>query len=120
MAAAVQTSILDVLKSAQNTDDGSLNMQPVTAATGTASNVSGSASSVTLLAANASRVGAMIFNDAANVLYVKLGATASTTSYTVQLAASAYYELPSSPIYTGVIDGIWSASGGAARVTELT
>ncbi len=80
--------------------------------------VAGSASSVSLLASNASRLGATIFNDSSAILYLKLGTTASTTSYTAQLASNAYYEVPFN--YTGAIDGIWASATGNARITELT
>lgn len=86
--------------------------------TGTASNVASSATNVTILAANTLRLGATIWNDSTAVLYLKLGATASATSCTVKLIADAYYEVPFG--YYGIIDGIWSAANGAARVTELT
>jgi hypothetical protein len=85
----------------------------------TLSNVASSATNVTLLAANANRIGATIFNDSTQVLYVKFGATASSTSYTVQVAASGYYEVPA-PVYRGIIDGIWASANGNARLTELT
>lgn len=85
----------------------------------TLSNVASSATNVTLLASNASRRGATIFNDSTAVLYVKFGATASATSHVVQMAAGSYYELPQ-PVYTGVIDGIWASANGSARITELT
>jgi hypothetical protein len=88
------------------------------AATGTLSNVSGSDSSVTVLAANTARLGATIWNDSTAILYIKLGATASATSCTVKLLADAYYEVPYG--YHGIIDGIWSSATGAARVTEVT
>ncbi len=81
---------------------------------------SNSSSSVTVLALNASRKGAMVFNDSTAILYLKFGATASTTSFTVQIPANGYYELPGPSIYTGVLDGIWSATNGNARVTEIT
>lgn len=83
-------------------------------------NVASSASNVTLLAANANRKGAVFFNDSTQILYLKFGATASATSFTVKLAAGAYYELPPAVIYTGIIDGIWASADGACRVTELT
>jgi hypothetical protein len=60
----------------------------------------------------------VIFNDSTQVLYIKFGATASATSYTVQVAAGGYYELPM-PVYTGIIDGIWASANGNARVTEM-
>jgi hypothetical protein len=93
------------------------------AATGTLSNVSASATSVTVLAANSARIGATITNDSSSVVYLKFGATASTTSYTVVLAGAvtapfSYYEVPAG--YTGIIDGIWASAAGSARVTEIT
>lgn len=91
--------------------------------TGTLSNVSGAASSTTILAANASRKGATVFNDSTATLYLALAnVTASTTSYSVQISASGFYELPVSQggVYTGIIKGIWASATGAARVTELT
>lgn len=89
-----------------------------TNATSTLSNVSGSASSVTLLSLNTARKGVTIFNDSTAILYVKFGTTASTTSFTVRLVSNAYYEVPFG--YTGRIDGIWASATGSARVTELT
>lgn len=92
----------------------------------TLANVNSSASSVTLQAANAKRKGWCVHNDSTAILYVKFGATASATSYTVELAAGDFYELPTmlggksgSGVYTGVIDGIWASANGAARVTEF-
>jgi hypothetical protein len=86
--------------------------------TGTPANVTSSASSVTLKAANASRRGLYIFNDSSANLYVKFGATASATSFTVKLTAGAFYEMPA-PYYRGVVDGIWDSANGSARVTEI-
>lgn len=82
--------------------------------------VNSAATSATLLAANANRIGATFFNTDANNLYLKFGATASTTSFTVKIATGGYYELPS-PIYRGIIDGIWDVDGsGLVAITELT
>src|SRR5690242_12049017 len=88
------------------------------ASTATLSSVASSASSVKVLDANTGRLGATIFNESTAILYVKLGTTASTSSYTVQVAASGYYEVPFQ--YSGRIDGIWASANGNARVTELT
>ncbi len=85
--------------------------------TATLTNVASSASSVTLFAANGSARGRAIFNDSTAVLYVKFGATASTSSYTVQLASNGYYEFPQL-IFGGRVDGIWAAANGNARLTE--
>ncbi len=87
--------------------------------TATLTNVNSSAASVSLLASTAGRKGAVFFNDSSKILYLKFGATASLTSYTVQIPALSYFELPL-PIYTGAIDGIWAAANGAVRITELT
>jgi hypothetical protein len=83
-------------------------------------NVNASASSVTLLAPNAVRKGGVVVNDSATAtLYLKYGGGASTTSYTYRLDPGATWEMPGRPVYTGQIDGVWSAASGAARVTEL-
>jgi hypothetical protein len=76
---------------------------------------------ITILAANANRIGATIFNNDTGPLYIKFGATATaTTSCTAVIAAGGYYEVPA-PVYRGIIDGIWTTSGsGSANVTELT
>lgn len=71
-----------------------------------------------VLASNANRLGATIFNEGAAIAYVKLGATASVTSYTVQLVVGAYYEVPFG--YTGAIDAITSSGTATTRVDELT
>lgn len=107
---------------ANDGDVSSANPMPVKelrAATTAVTSVGDSATSVTLLASNAARLGATIANDSSAVLYVKLGATASTSSYTVKMTQDAYYEVPFG--YTGVIDGIWASdAGGNARITEVT
>jgi len=87
--------------------------------TSTTTSVNDSAANQTLLAANTARAGATIQNDSTEILYLKLGATATTSDYTVKMVAGAYYEVPFG--YTGQIDGIWAANAaGAARIDELT
>lgn len=93
------------------------------AVTGTKSAVASGVSSVTILALNASRKGATITNTDANALYLDLsGGTATSTSFSVAIAANGYYELPSNfAVYTGLITGIWAADGtGSALVTEFS
>ena len=91
----------------------------LTANTATLSNVNSSATSVTLQAANGKRLGWYVYNDSSAILYVKFGATASTTSFTVQIAAGGQWAMPPGAVYTGIIDGIWASANGAARCTEL-
>lgn len=83
----------------------------------TLANVAGSATSVNLFAATGRALGRAIFNDSAAVLYVKFGATASATSYTVQVPAGGYFEFPQPP-FAGGVDGIWSSATGNARLTS--
>lgn len=89
--------------------------------TGTNSSVAGTVTaSTTLLAANTARLGASIYNDSSAVLYVSLGATCTTTSFTVIVPPSGFYEStpPANP-YVGIITGVWASATGNARVTEL-
>lgn len=88
------------------------------AATSTLTNVASSASTVSLLASNTAAKSRIIYNDSTQVLYIKYGTTASTTSYTVQVAANGYFEFPQ-PTYTGAVDGIWASANGNARITEV-
>lgn len=82
------------------------------------SSTSVTTSSTSVLASNTSRLGATFYNEGSSDCYLKLGATASTTSYSVKIASGGYYELPFR--YTGAIDGITSTGTAQLRVTELT
>lgn len=92
---------------------------PVRKDTATLANVASSITSVTLLAANANRLGAVIVNDSTSVLYVKYGSAAAATDFTYLVAAGATLELLRGVIYTGIITGIWVTANGFARVTQL-
>ena len=88
--------------------------------TSSVTSVTAAATSTSILASNTSRRMAVLVNDSDKTAYVKLGATASTTSYSYRLSPLQTLELPI-PIYTGAIDAIWDSSPtGAMRVTELT
>lgn len=96
-----------------------LTVQNVNSGTATETNVASSATSVTILSANIARLGATIFNDSTQILYLLLGTgPASNSKFTVQLVANAYYELPFK--YSGIITGIWASANGNARVEEFT
>jgi hypothetical protein len=90
----------------------------------TTASVADQATVATLLAANAARVGASVYNDSSSNLYLKAGATATTTDFTVLLLGNGsgvggYWEAPYG--YTGIITGIWASdSTGSARTTEYT
>lgn len=85
-------------------------------------NVSSSATNVTLLASNTARLQATLYNDSTSNCYVKLGATASSSSFHTKMAPGGYYELPQTKngVYTGIIDGIWVSANGSMRVGEIT
>lgn len=102
---------------------GYLLIRPQAVATATLSNVAAVTSSTPLAASNTARRGLTVHNDTTgtNSLYLKLGATASTTSFTVKIGPGGYWELPTfgTAVYTGTVDGIWDTAAGNARVTEL-
>ena len=89
-------------------------------AASTVSTVAVAAVPVLVMAANASRLGAMIFNDSNARLYLKLGLGASTANFTVRLDAQSYFELPF-PVYTGDITAVRAAGpASSVQATELT
>lgn len=92
---------------------------PTGPTTGTETSVSGSASSVTILAANANRKGAVIVNDSTATLYLLLSDdTATSSKYTFKLLQDDSVTLEPGD-YTGKVVGIWASATGAARVTEF-
>lgn len=88
------------------------------AATPATANVAASATNVTCLSSNASRLGATIYNDSTSILYAKFGATASSTSFSYKVDGGGTLDVPFG--YTGIIDCIWVSATGSARTTELT
>jgi hypothetical protein len=81
------------------------------------SSVAASVSNTVLLASNSLRLGATIYNDSSSVLYLKLGATATLSDFTIKIFPVSYYEVPFG--YTGEIDGFWVSATGNARIGEL-
>lgn len=91
-----------------------------TYSTSAVTSVVSAAISTSILASNANRRMAVMVNDCDKNAYVKLGATASTTSFSYKLAPGQTLELPV-PMYTGAIDAIWDSSPtGSMRVTEIS
>lgn len=97
---------------------GTLRTIEASASTTAVTSVAASGSNVTLLASNANRMGFAVFNDSSVNLFLKCGATASTSSFTVKMAAGSYYEVPFK--YSGIVDGIWDSATGNARITEYS
>ena len=84
----------------------------------TLSNVSSSASSVSILAANSRRKGLVLVNDSTQAVYIAFAATASATSFTFKMTDASML-IMDPPIYTGPISAIWAAANGSMRVTEF-
>jgi len=84
--------------------------------TSTETSVAANLANVTLKAANTARIKLVIYNDdTAASIYVKEGATATSTSFTYKLGPGDYVFIDD---YQGIVDGIWTAATGSARVTE--
>lgn len=99
---------------------GAINVSEIgVSTTATLSNVSASASSVTLLASNSGRKKAHFYNDSSYPCYLKHGSSASTTSFTVLMQPQSYYTIEP-PCYSGLVAGIWGTASGTMRVTEET
>ena len=79
----------------------------------------GIVSNITLSISNPNRMGITIYNDSIANLYIKFGATASISDYTLKMEPYSYYEMI--PFhYTGIVDAVWDSATGFARITELT
>ena len=94
------------------------------APTSTLTNVAGSATSVTLLAANNNRKTVLIVNDSTSGLYIAWSSNAASTSnYSIFLRGKIEDNLASTSFsgedYSGQITGIWATANGFARITEV-
>lgn len=99
---------------------GTWTVQMPTSTTGTLTSVTAATSNTQLLASNTARKGMYVFNESTAIMYLAFNATASTTSYTVQVPANSFFEMPTAPVYTGQINAVWSAVNGSARLTEAS
>jgi hypothetical protein len=83
------------------------------------STISASTSSILLISGNENRSTAMFYNDSNKNLYLSLGSTSSTSSFTLVVPSSAYFEI-AYPSYTGDISGVWAGGvTGSVKITEL-
>lgn len=97
---------------------GTVTATPPTATAAANTQVSVS-TNVTLKASNASRRGLILYNTGSKLVYVKFGATATPTDFTIPLPAGQVWEM-SEPIYTGIIDAVASSGTQVVNVSELT
>jgi hypothetical protein len=100
--------------------DVSVEVNGVTSSSESLTQVTAQVTNQPLLAANPNRKGAYVFNNSTGNLYLAFGTVASATAFTVKIAASGYYELPTSPVWQGALSGIWDAANGNAQITEVS
>lgn len=103
-------------------DQGNLNVVPVTdASTASAlTAVTASTATTTILSSNSNRKRAYLFNDSSSSAVVALSTTATSTLYTHKMGPYGFWEVPGDPVWRGAIAAIWDVANGALRVTELT
>lgn len=104
------------------TTDNRLQVKTDYTATATITSVAISATSVSLLAADATngRVNVLLFNDTTQIAYIRLDATAVTTSnQSFEILPGGYWESPRN--FVGAVGCIWPSTtgGGAMKVTVL-
>lgn len=94
---------------------------PVSSSTFTASQVTvpATANGIALLAANASRKGASVFNPGPSTVYMQQAATGVTTSNGFGLAAGASFTIDE-PLYVGALYGIVASGTQVVMVEEMT
>lgn len=91
---------------------------PGAVSSATLSSVTNAVTSFLVAAANSSRHGLIIFNDSTTTCDIAFAATASLTSFSIQIPSKNTYFM-SNPAYSGAISGICVAANGSLRVTDL-
>jgi hypothetical protein len=109
---------IEVFGSVSSSIDGVVDTREANATVAATSNVAATTTSTTALAANPDRRGAIFYMDGNSVAFIKFGATASQTSYTVKVTRDGYFQVPA--FYTGIIDVVFNNTNGTLRVTEIT
>jgi hypothetical protein len=91
---------------------------PLRQAVATVAQVTASATSVQLFAANAASA-RIIHNASTSRLLVKYGTAASASSYTYPMDPNGVLELPGG-VFDNVVHGIWDTANGFAMCTEVS
>lgn len=128
VSGSIEAAVADVVNSAAAVAAYALPTRPIIERSGTATqtSVAGSASSVTLLAANSSVRKRIIYNDSSATLYLRFNASAATNAnwshVLPPIAGNTIFGLieEGPGFYNGEIRGIWSSAAGNARITEQT
>lgn len=80
--------------------------------------VTSSVTSVQLLPRRSARLGAIIFNDSTQTLWIRLGdEDATADDFTYELLTRGTVEIPYG--FNGRVAGIWAGANGKARITEV-
>jgi hypothetical protein len=87
--------------------------------TPTTTSVTGTTSSVLILALNANRKGLMVSNVSTSKLYLSFSNPATIANSFMEMQPGAFLLLDQQLIVTNAIYGIWTNANGAAQVTEL-
>jgi hypothetical protein len=122
LIAGVSYQRLKLIHGIDNVNDGDVaktNPLPVrqNGTTTALTNTGASVASVTVLASNAARLRAWLFNDSTSPCYIKYGAAAAAGSCTKRMLPGEFHVIEG---YTGIVDAIWDAINGNMRATELT
>lgn len=91
-------------------------IEPGHSATATHANVTMTGSSVTAIASNVNRLGWSVYNDSGVVVYIKLAASASATSFMIKLQPDDFYEQRELIVYDGIVTAF--GASGDIRVVE--
>lgn len=97
---------------------GALDPSATAPDTGNITTVASSLANTVILAANANRKGAMIYNNSSQNLRLALANVDATVSFSLVLPPTSSFTLNNGD-YTGVIRGCWEVVNGDARVTEF-
>ena len=100
-------------------DSGNTIPTGVTTRTPTTTSVASSATSVTVLAANANRKGFSISNISTAKLYLSFTTPATTANCFIEVPAGAFLLLDQQLIVVSAIYGIWASATGTVQVTEF-
>lgn len=106
------------------TVDGSVSISGVAATsvpnrTPTTTSVAGTASSVLILASNASRKGFCISNVSTSKLYLSFSTPATVANSFIEMQPGSFLLFDQQLIMTNAIYGIWTNANGTAQVTEF-
>jgi hypothetical protein len=87
--------------------------------TPTTTSVASSATSITVLAANANRKGFSISNISTAKLYLSFSTPATTANCFIEVPSGAFLLLDQQMIVGSAIYGIWESANGTVQVTEF-